>query len=71
MPDEFFIFCLLILEENEADGEFSAGFLEAVDSGCSTAFPFRVDQVCAGHEEVWPEVDGDRAELGFRSDRIS
>lgn len=51
------------LQENQADGKILTGFQEGVDSGSLAPLPLRVDQVCAGHQQVWSEVDGNHVDV--------
>lgn len=51
------------LQENQADGELLTGLQEGVDSGGLAPLPLRVDQVCAGHQQVWAAVDRNCADI--------
>lgn len=49
--------CLFVaLQENQADGELRAGFLQGVNTGGLTPLPLRVDQVSAGDQQVGTPV---------------
>lgn len=51
------------LQENQADGELMAGLEERMDSGGLAPLPFRVNQVCTGHQQIRPEVNGNCVDL--------
>lgn len=51
------------LQENQADGKILTGLQEGVDSGGLAPLPLRVDQVCAWHQQVRAEVDGNGVDL--------
>lgn len=51
------------LQENEADGELWTGLLEGVNPGGLTPLPLRVDQVCAGNQQVRTPVDRNCTDL--------
>lgn len=56
--------CLFVaLQENQADGELWTGLLEGVNPGGLAPLPLRVDQVCAGYQQVWTTVNRNRMDL--------